>query len=128
MLPVTVRGDEYYVDCTCGRRHRLGIPTHLSGNVGEALRPGPIDTATASDLADMLDLHDEQLSVSWPAGMNAGSARVLLADYRASRSEASGMHGTATGSATLPGTVPECDTDTRSAEFFWRTIWSYGHW
>ena len=61
-----------YGDCRDGLRHRLGIPTHLASSVGEALRPGPIDASTADDLADMLEMHDEHMSVSWPAGMSAG--------------------------------------------------------
>ena len=64
-------------------RHRLGIPKHLACKVGEASRPGPIDAATASDLADMLEMVDDNISVIWDPGMTAGIARAQLAEYHA---------------------------------------------
>ena len=98
-----------------GLRHRLGVPTHLASSVGEALRPGPIDTDTADDLADMLEMHDEHMSVVWPAGMTAGKARTLLAEHRASPSNVpcggrSAMllppHGTADAISTTMSSTP----------------------
>ena len=64
-----------------GARHRLGVATHLAGNVGEALRPGPIDRHMAEDLADMLELLDEGVTVNWPQGQSAMAARRLLEEY-----------------------------------------------
>ena len=92
-----------------GMRHRLGIPTHMAGKVGEAARPGPIDAETADDLADLLEMHDEQIPVTWPAGMSAGKARTLLAEHRASLTSVPAR----TGSATLlvgAGTAPTHDS------------------
>ena len=66
------------------RRHRLRIPTHLAGKVGEATTPGPIGADDAEDLADILDMCNEGMPVSWRDGMTAKKARELLAEHHAS--------------------------------------------
>ena len=72
----------------------------------------PIDASTADDLADMLDMHDEHMSVSWPAGMSAGKARTLLAEHRASLT----VMPARAGSATLPARVCENGDETMLEE------------
>ena len=68
--------------CRDGGRHRLGVAAHLAGKVGEALRPGPVAKELAEDLADLLELHDDGITVLWPDGQSAASARRLLEEHR----------------------------------------------
>ena len=78
------RAERPCAGCSSGNRHRLGFAAHLSGKVGEALKPGPVDADTVSDLVDMLELHDDcRHAVVWPAGMTAGIARSIVHEHRA---------------------------------------------
>ena len=68
--------------CRDGGRHRLGVAAHLAGNVGEALRPGPVTNELAEDLAELLDIYDHGDTVIWPDGHSAASVRRLLKEHR----------------------------------------------